>query len=234
MATVVDSHVVFITGAGLEESMEPLWESAGAGDKVVEVSSGIELLEFEGHEEEGEEGHHHQADPHTWTDPNLIEVWVVNIEGALAALDPANAEAYAANAGAYKGQLAELDAWVRKQVEGIPPEKRQIVTDHRAFGYFCRRYGFEQVGTIIPGYSTLSEPSAKELSELEDAIRDLNVKAVFVGNTVNPALAEAVTEDTGARLVFLYTGSLSDPEGDAPTYLAYIRYNVNAIVSALR
>jgi CheY-like chemotaxis protein len=69
---------------------------------------------------------------------------------------------------------------------------------------------------------------------LEDAIQALDVRAVFVGNTVNPNLAERVAEDTGTRLVFLYPGSLSEPDGEAPTYPDYIRYNVNAFVQALQ
>jgi ABC-type Zn uptake system ZnuABC Zn-binding protein ZnuA len=62
----------------------------------------------------------------------------------------------------------------------------------------------------------------------------LEVKAVLVGNTVNPALSKRVAEDTGTQLVFIYTGSLSPPGGEADSYLDYVRYNVNAIVQALR
>ncbi len=95
-------------------------------------------------------------------------------------------------------------------------------------------YGLEMLGAIIPGYSSLSAPSAQELAEIEDTIRELGVKAVFVGNAVNPALAERVAEDTGVELVYIYTGSLSPADGDAPTYLDYLRYNTNAFVTALK
>jgi len=60
------------------------------------------------------------------------------------------------------------------------------------------------------------------------------VKVILVGNTVNPALADQVASDTGTRLVQFYTGSLSAPDGPAPTYLDYMRFNVNTIVEALR
>ena len=60
------------------------------------------------------------------------------------------------------------------------------------------------------------------------------MKAIFVGNTVNPSLAERVAEDTATTLVFIYTGSLSTPGGEAETYLDYMRYNTTAIVEALR
>jgi ABC-type Zn uptake system ZnuABC Zn-binding protein ZnuA len=253
VVAVSDAHVLFANGAGLEEFLEPLLESAGAQGKTVYVSHGIESLHLEGehaheqgeeeaeheHEQEqegeGEQHHHHEgADPHTWTDPTNVIVWVHNVEHALQDLDPDNAEVYAVNAEAYEAQLKELDAWIRDQVAQIPAAERRIVTDHDVFGYFVRRYGFVQAGTIVPGYSTLSEPSARELAELEDAIRALSVKAVFVGNTVNPGLAERVAEDTGTRLVFLYTGSLGAEGSGASTYVDYTRHNVNAIVGALK
>ncbi|MGD9101434.1 MAG: metal ABC transporter substrate-binding protein [Anaerolineae bacterium] len=246
---VSDAHVLFANGAGLEEFLEPLLESAGAQGKTVYVSHGIESLHLEGEhaheqgeeeaeheqEQEGEGEHHHEgADPHTWTDPLNVIVWVHNVGHALQDLDPDNAEVYEANAEAYETQLKELDAWIRDQVAQVPAAERRIVTDHDVFGYFVRRYGFVQAGTIVPGYSTLSEPSARELAELEDAIRALSVKAVFVGNTVNPGLAERVAEDTGTRLVFLYTGSLGAEGSGASTYVDYTRHNVNAIVGALK
>lgn len=239
VVAVSDAHVVFANGAGLEEFLEPLLESAGAAEKAVHVSHGIELYEFEGeHKEEGEEHEgehdHHGADPHTWTDPNNVMVWVHNVERALSALDPDHAEIYKANAEAYAATLQELDAWVREQVAQIPEAERKIVTDHLLFAYFAKRYGFTQVGAIVPGYTTLSEPSARELAELEDAMRELGVKAVFVGHTVNPSLAQRVAEDAGVQLVFIYTGSLTEKGGEADNYVDYVRYNVNAIVNALK
>jgi manganese/iron transport system substrate-binding protein len=108
------------------------------------------------------------------------------------------------------------------------------VTDHATFGYFADRYGFEMVGTVIPGYSTLSKPSAQALAELQDVIRELGVRAVFVGNTVNPGLAERTAQDTGVQIVFLYTGSLSDSGGPASSYIEFMRYNVTQIVQALK
>jgi len=109
-----------------------------------------------------------------------------------------------------------------------------MVADHDAFSHFARRYGLETVGAVVPGYSTMSAPSAQELARLEDAIRSLGVKAVFVDNTVNPALAQRVAADTGTQLVFLFTGSLSEPGGGADTYESFMRTNVNAIVEALK
>jgi ABC-type Zn uptake system ZnuABC Zn-binding protein ZnuA len=236
VSTVADADVVFINGLGLEQFLDRLLQSAGDSAQIVAVSDGVTPIEghdeHEGEEHEGEE--HEGGDPHAWTDPNNVMVWTANIASALSQLDPANAAAYQANAEQYTEQLQVLDAWIREQVALIPAADRRLVTDHALFSYFAQRYGFEQVGAIVPGYSTLAEPSAQELAALEDAIRTLGVPAVLVGKTVNPSLAQRVADDTGTRLIPIYTGSLSEPEGDAGTYLDYIRYNVSAIVDALR
>lgn len=212
-------------------------EEADLGNATAESDHAHDAADQEHNAAMAESDHEHEqtgGDPHTWTDPNNVMVWTDTIYQALSELDPANAQTYQAHAQQYRAELADLDVWVQEQVARIPEENRQIVTDHQVFGYFADRYGLIQVGTIVPGYSTLSEPSAQELAALEDAIRDLNVKAVFVGNTVNPSLAERVAEDTGTQLVTLLTGSLTEAGGSAPTYLDYIRYNVDAMVSALR
>ena len=242
IAKVVEADLVFANGAGLEEFLDSLIEGAGAKDKVIHVSEGIDFLifegehehEHEGEEHEGEEHHHEGIDPHTWTNPNNVLIWVHNIEQALSEADLNNADIYTANAGKYASELESLDAWMRRLTAQVPEENRKLVTDHALFIYFADEYGFEQVGALIPGYSTLAEPTAKELADIEDAIHDLGVKAVFVGNTVNPALAERVTEDTGVVLIFVYTGSLSEPGGQASTYLEYMRYNTSAFVEALK
>jgi ABC-type Zn uptake system ZnuABC Zn-binding protein ZnuA len=230
MARVADAAVVFANGAGLEAFLDRLLANAGGNAEIVRVSEGITLRDFA-----GEDDHAHGGkDPHVWTDPNHVMVWTRNIEDVLSRLDGAHAAHYQANAEAYRGKLGDLDTWVRTEVAQIPESNRKLVTDHMAFGYFADRYGFEQIGAVVPGYSTVAQPSAQEIADLEDRIREYDVKAVFVGDTVNPALARRVAEDTGIKLVFLYTGSLTAPGGDASTYLDYVRYNVSAIVGALK
>ncbi|MCS6906264.1 MAG: metal ABC transporter substrate-binding protein [Anaerolineales bacterium] len=252
VAKVSQADLVFANGAGLEAFLDGLLESAGAKEKTFAVSEGIQLLESashaheEAHSQEGEHSHeaehghegehahrHGEGDPHVWLDPNLVKVWVQNIARVLSEKDPQNASLYQRNAEAYTAQLDELDRWIRQEVEKIPAENRLLVTDHLMFGYFAQRYGFTQVGAVLPGFSTLAEPSAQELAQLEDTIRQYGIKAVFVSKAVNPDLAQRVAEDTGVKLVFLHAHSL-DQSSPANTYLNLMRYNVSAIVEALK
>lgn len=234
IARIADADVIFANGAGLEAFLDDLIANTGGQAQVVYLADGIDLLDSSTGQHTDETGHHNEGDPHVWTDPNNVLVWVASIQNTLSELDPDNAATYQANADQYGQELQQLDAWIREQVAQIPPENREIITDHLVFGYFADEYGFTQVGAILPGYSTLAEPSAQELAQTEDAIRDLGVKALFVGETVNSQVAKQVALDTGLQLVFLNTGSLSEEGGQADSYLDYIRYNVEAIVNALK
>jgi ABC-type Zn uptake system ZnuABC Zn-binding protein ZnuA len=234
-AKIADARVIFMNGAGLEEFMTPLLENSGGNAQVVPVSDGIPLIKANPQALDAQQpGEGAGGDPHTYFDPNNVIVWSQNIEKKLSAIDPAHAQIYAENSQKYQKELRDLDAWIKQQVAQVPEANRKLVSDHTSLTYFAGRYGFEQVGAVIPSYSTLSSPSAKELASLEDAIRKLGVKAVFVENSVNPALAQRVAQDTGVKLVNLYNGALSGPDGPASTYMDFIRYDVTEIVNALK
>jgi len=233
MAMLRDADIIMANGAGLEEFLEAYISSAGEGVPVVYLSDGIALREFEPHEDDADDDHE-GIDPHTWTSPASVIVFARNAAEALATLDPANAEAYQANAEAYIAELDELDRWVREQIATIPEEDRLLVSDHDVFGYYADRYGLEQLGAVIPAFSSAAQPSARDLADLQTAMRERDVKAVFVGTSVNPALAQQVAEDLGIAVVPLYTGSLGEAGSGAETYIGYTRYNTNAIVQALR
>jgi ABC-type Zn uptake system ZnuABC Zn-binding protein ZnuA len=248
LASLSDADLIFLNGLELESALENVIANANPKQPPVEVSAGItprELSEAEADflkrmEESGgatpvEDDHGHGAgDPHVWTDPANVKVWVDVIAGALSQADPSQKETFLANAAAYKLELDALDSWIVSQVELVPPENRQMLSNHLTWGYFAARYGFEQVGAVLPGFSTSSEPSAQEMAALEERIMKLGVQAIFVENTVSPRLAERVSADTGVKVVALFTDSLGGPGSGADTYLTFMRYNVSAIVDALK
>ncbi len=226
------ASLVFINGADLEASLDPLLAANSA--TIVDLSAKITLRTLGGGTVTGASPQDAaQVDPHVWFDPENVAIWADEIATALAAVDPDHATAYRAAADDYRSALDDLDRWIVDRVDVIPPDQRVLVTDHETFGYFAARYGFTQIGSVFPGLSTLSEPSARDLAQLESAVRAHNVPALFVGTSVNPALAEQVANDTGIRVLFLYTGALSGPDGPAPTYIDLMRYDVNQIVKGL-
>lgn len=200
---------------------------------------------FEVHDEHADEEHadeahsddaheHGACDPHVWQDPHNVMLWALQVRDTLSTLDPANAELYAANTAAY---LETLDAlahdFIKPAMESIPAENRVMVTNHENLGYFADAYGLEVVGAVIPSVSTGAEPSAQQIAALAQTIRETGARAVFAENTTNPQIASQVAAETGVPLITLYSDSLSATDGDAASYIAYMRYNVTAIVNAL-
>jgi zinc/manganese transport system substrate-binding protein len=105
------------------------------------------------------------------------------------------------------------------------------VTSHDAFNYFAKRYGIHVVGAIIPSQSTEAQPSAGDIAKLVSQVRREHVRAIFLETSVNPKLAEAVAEQTGAIGNLRLYGDTLGPKGSAgATYLGMERANANAMM----
>ena len=231
---VADADVVFINGAGLEADFLGDLIASAEPRRVVDLSAHLDLRRMdEGHDEEDGGHDHGEFDAHMWMDPTLVAAWTTEIAEALAEVDPHHGVDYAGRAAALAGELDELDSWVREQVAAIPRDRRILITDHGMFGYFADRYGFTVLDTIIPGFSTASEPSARHLARLHEVIAEHAVPAIFVSLTVNSQVARMVADDLGIEVVAVYTGSLSEPGGPAATYQQFMRTNVERMVGAL-
>jgi len=223
VAAVAESRALIVNGAGMESFLQKLLASAGGERRLIEASAGLEPR-TSGNE----------VDPHFFLAPLHVVRYVENIRDGLTAIDPAGSSLYTANAAAYSSKLRELDAWIRSQVAGIPAADRLLVTNHESLGYFAEAYGFTVVGTVLPGVSTDASPSARQLAGLIDALRATGTKAVFLESGTDPKLARQVAQEAGIRVITeLYTHSLTDAGGPAPSYIQMMEYDVKTIVSAL-
>jgi ABC-type Zn uptake system ZnuABC Zn-binding protein ZnuA len=227
--------VAILPLGGAEDGTEP-----GTPLGILGVNLECGAHAHEEHEDEDAVAHdedEHAAencDPHTWMNPLNVIVWAQNIAEALAAADPAHADAYFENAALYADELQALDAEIAALVAGLPDANRRLVTNHENLQYFATRYGFETVAVIVPGGSSEAEPDPQALADVIRIVQAQNVPAIFIEVTANSAYAETVASDTGAQLVSgLYIEALSEPDGPAPTYLDLMRYNAGVIVNAL-
>jgi ABC-type Zn uptake system ZnuABC Zn-binding protein ZnuA len=232
ITALAKARLIFFNGAGLEEWWNKTIKSAGRRDvQVIELSRGLTTLALPGGSQKAGASAG-EPDPHVWLDPILVQTYVERIRDALTQADSAGGDEYAVRAKAYQAKLAELDAWIRAEVEVVPPERRKLVTFHDAFQYFARRYGFTVKGFVVasPG----KEPSAKSLADLARRIKQEEIPAVFAEADFNPKLLEVLAHDTGVRIVTnLYDESLTSGP-PAATYLALMRHNVTTIVNALK
>lgn len=232
LRAVAAADLVILNGAGLEGPLVKAIESAGGDPAVIDASRGLVSRRPRAGEPPLEEA---GADPHFWLDPRLVATYVENIRVAFSDADPAGAAAYEANAAAYVDQLQSLDTEIRAQVATLPTAHRKLVMNHASHGYYADAYGFEVVGTVIPGVGAGESPTARQLGELTRAISRSDARAVFVEIGTDPKLARQIAAETGIVVVDdLRDHSLTGPGGVAPTYIEMLRFNTRRIVEALR
>ena len=225
-AKISQAKVLIVNGADYEHFLEPLLENADGQRTLIEASAGLRLRTGRNAE--------HGVDPHLWLDPNNVVAYVENIREGLTHFDPEGSQAYQSNASAYTAQIQELDGWIQAQVEQIPPERRVLVTDHEALGYFAERYGFTIVGTIMESFSSDASPSAQQMADLIDQIKQSKAPAIFLDASDSPALARQIAAETGVKVVTdLHLESLTDGP-PAGTYIDLMKSNVTSIVEALK
>ena len=230
--TIANAQVVIVNGLGLEGWLPRLISSASRKDKVrtVVATRGIKPLTVTDHHR----GHDHDsdADPHAWQSIVNAKIYVANIRDGLIAADPAGTDTYKANANAYLAQLDALDREVRAAIATIPPERRKVISSHSAFGYFADAYG---VSFIAPqGVSTDTEPSARDVASIITQIKRQKIPAIFLESISDPRLMRRIAAETGAKVgETLYSDSLTEENGAAPTYIAMVRHNIKALTSAL-
>jgi len=216
---LIDADLIVRSGGDLDDWLQEAIEGAGSEAPVLTL---IDHVRTSG------------DDPHWWQDPRNALLAAAEIERALNAADPANEEAYRADARRYETSLRRLDRAVAACVDRIPQARRKLVTTHDALGYYARRYGIEVVGAVIPSLSTRGQPSGGETAELVRTIREQDVRAIFAESSVSAKLEQAIARESGATVGDpLWADTLGPPGSGGETYVASIAANTRAIVDGL-
>jgi ABC-type Zn uptake system ZnuABC Zn-binding protein ZnuA len=178
-------------------------------------------------------GHAHSFNAHFWPDPVYAIAYVERISEILVGLDPDRAGEYETRAAELRTEIEAMDAAFAEALETIPVDNRKLVVYHDSWSYFGRRYGVPVLGAIQP--VDFSEPSAAELRDTIDQVREAAVPAFF-GSEVFPSdVLEVIAAETGAQ----YVADLSDDrmpgEPGAPehSYVGMMVANVRTIVGSL-
>lgn len=229
------AKLVVVNGLGLEGWVERMTKASGYTGPVVVASKGLKPIARPKDSDHGHgHGHDHgKDDPHAWQSVGNVKVYVANIRDGLSSVDPANKATYAANADAYLKQLDQLDRDIKAAFEGLPKDRRTVITAHQAFGYYGAAYGV--TFRAAKGVTEDSEPSAREIADLITLIKKEKVRALFVENISNRRLLDRIAKETDAKVGgTLFSDALSEASGPAPTYVDMMRANTKALADALK
>lgn len=229
-ARLRSADLLVSNGLGLEEGLQQHLDAAASeGVDTFVAGDAVDRLDYTSDSAAG------TVDPHFWTDPARMADVVDAIEPVLAGIDGVDAAAVAEQTAEYRALLDELDAEMTAAFAALPVERRALVTNHHVFGYLAERFGFEIVGAVIPGGTTLAAPSASDLASLVAAVEQTGVPTIFAESSSPDRLVRALADeaDVHVDVVELYTESLTEADGGAPDYLTMMRVNTERIAAGL-
>lgn len=173
-----------------------------------------------------------KPNPHAWMGLDNALIYIDNIVEAFVAQDPNNAEIYMANAEAYKEELRATIEPLRAAIAEIPEDRRWLVTCEGAFSYLARDFGMKELYLWPMNADQVGTP--QQVRAVIDGVRENDIPVVFCESTVNTAPAEQVARETGAAYGgVLYVDSLSEPDGEVPTYLDLLRVTSRTVADGL-
>lgn len=231
-----DADLLVVNGLNMEEGILPIVEAAAAdGIEVLEIAPLVDPIPYR---DIGLDDDVTMLDPHVFNDVRrmvAVPELVVQRLTEVVAFDATILAELDQRVEVAREQLEQLDRDVEQILEVVPPDRRNLVTNHHVFGYFAERYDFTVIGAVIPGGATLASPSAADLADLVEAIERAGVPTLFADASSPTQLVDALAGEASIdiEVVSLWTESLS-PEGEgAETYEQMMRDNARRIADGL-
>ncbi|MDE4026212.1 metal ABC transporter substrate-binding protein, partial [Glaesserella parasuis] len=217
------ADLVLWNGMNLESWFERFFAQVKDKPAVV-VTEGIEPISiYEGPYKD-------KPNPHAWMSTKNALIYIENIRQALVKYDPANAEAYNANAKAYADKIVALDQPLRERLAKVPEAQRWLVTSEGAFSYLARDYGFKEL--YLWAINQDEQGTPKQIRKVIDQVRKHQIPVVFSESTISDKPAKQVAKESKARYGgVLYVDSLSTKDGKVPTYVDLLNVTVSTIVA---
>lgn len=242
---LADADVLVRNGLDFEPWLPRLVSAAGFGGRTIVASEGVRprRINTETHlaivgadvtaaAMDAGVHHHGQLDPHAWQDLNNGKLYAKNIAAGLARADPFNAGYYYRRARSYMVQMTTLHDKLSAALKVIPPERRQVVTGHDAFGYFGEAYGIQFYS--LAGLSTDSEPSARTIAALIDYARQNPHVGIFTEVNTHSGVMLQLAREACLRVGGpLYSDVLANIGEPAGTYLGVFHWNAGQLITVL-
>lgn len=245
MKILETADILVVNGAGMESFLDKVIAQYPDLD-IITASEGIELIEDEDHnhdeedhDHDAEEAHNHDEDhdhdhsvnPHVWVSISKNIEQVKNIADKLSSLDSKNSSKINENADEYINKLEDLSDNMHSELASIT--HKDIITFHEAFPYFAEEFNLNIVGVLE--VEPDSEPSAKELENIINTVKEYNIKALFTEPQYSSKVAETVANETSAKIYTLdpiVTGEAN--ENAADDYLNKMNQNLEVLKEALK
>ena len=198
--------------------------------------SGDDHSEEDGHDDHADE--EIAFDPHSWLDPVAFAAQLEVVYATLSEAFPDHAEAFRANADAYKAQLLDLDAGFSAALSDTGTcSTNTIAANHNAYAYISQRYGVEFV--TLHGLDPEGEPSPENVADVLESVEEDGIKAIFVEEyTANDALDSLIQQTVsdelpdGLAILTLYTMEIAPMDSDE-NYMTMMTKNLDHLMAGM-
>lgn len=180
------ARVIFWIGPALETFLVRPLGTLGRGARVVALADAPGITRI-------------GTDPHIWLDPANARVIVTAMAETLAAVNPAHAAAYRANAGRTNRRIRALDHELNAALG--PVRGLTYVVFHDAYQYFQRRYRVPHAAALT--VSPERAPGARRLRQVRRTLTRGGVRCAFAEPGMTPAVMQTLVRGTKARIATL-------------------------------
>jgi len=211
----------------LDQSRNPKIRPGGAG--YLDVSQGVEILDRPAGAVNRSMGDiHASGNPHYWLEPgNAIRI-AIQVSQRLSQLRPADAAYFAERLQSFKVKMNEAN---KRWTAALAPYRgAKIVTYHRSWPNFVRRYGLNVIDYVEPKPGV--PPSPSHTFELINLMKAQKVKVILVEPFFDLKTPNSIAERTGAKVLVMYPSVGGTPALD--DYFKLFDRNVAELVKALR
>jgi len=196
MQNIEKTAVYFYNGQlTFESHFLPVIKNNYPDIKLVQMTTGIELISGDDHDHEGYQHENKGVDPHTWLSVRNGMIIAANITKTLTEYFPDHKDTFLRNYDNFSKELNLLDQKLEKMFTGM--KNRKFIIYHPALGYFARDYGLQQISIEQEG----KEPTPLQLKNMIDLAREDAAKVVFIQKEFDKENARIVAEEIDGEVV---------------------------------
>ena len=235
MVALNRADLFVVIGLDLEIGYAPSLISGSHNERIapgqpgyLDLSQFIHPLEVIPVADRGQGDIHPNGNPHYWLDPENGRLMARGIAARLGELDPEGKAAYAKNLAAFEQALTAKEAdWAARMK---PLSGQPLVTFHKSWTYFNKRYNLEEAGTIEPKPGI--PPTAQHTLEVIKLVEARKVKILLMENFYDRRMPDLIASKTSAKVVQV-PNSVGGEES-VKTYFELFDRIVGSIETALR
>jgi ABC-type Zn uptake system ZnuABC Zn-binding protein ZnuA len=210
----------------INQSRNPKIQVGGPG--YLDASTTCEVLEIPTGQVTRAMGDvHPQGNPHYWLDPENGRRIAKSIQEKLSQMQPADTAYFVQRLADFDRRLREAEK--RWEAQMAPYRGRKVVTYHRSWANFVRRFAVEVVDYVEPKPGI--PPTPAHTLELIGLMKRENIKLILVEPYFDLRTPQSIARQTGAEVVVLLPSVGGAKE--VTDYFQLFDHNIGALTSAV-